>query len=249
MRILATAVCLSLTLACTPKENAAPPAKKAELVQAVPAAEAATITGSVKLNGAVPKPEPLPLGSDCHHGDSHEQPVDETIVASPNGDLANVFVYVKNFKGRMAPPIEPILLDQKACIYKPRVAGVQAGQIMQIRNSDPTFHNVHAVAQNNEEFNFGQPAQGAIDLRKFDNAEVMVKLKCDVHPWMKSYIGVLDHPYFAVSDANGSFAIKGLPAGTWELEAWHEKLGVQRQTVTVAPKATAATAFTFQAGS
>lgn len=216
----------------------------APIVQPLPATEAATITGQVKVTGSVAPPKPLPMGSDCHHAGG-EKPLDTSVVAAPGGELANVFVYVKNFSGRMAPPEKPILLDQKNCIYEPRVSGVQTNQIIQIRNSDATFHNVHAVAKENEEFNFGQNNKGAVDLRKFTKPEVMVKVKCDVHPWMKSYVGVMDHSYFAISDASGNFSISGLPAGTWELEAWHETLGVQNQTVTVPAKGTAPAAFTF----
>lgn len=238
----------ALTLACSDSEQkAAAPEIQKKAAVAVPAAEAATIAGTVKLNGPVPAPEPINLGSDCHHGDSATKPRDESVVAGAAGELANVFVYVKNFDGRMAAPVQPILLDQKGCIYRPRVAGVQAGQIIQIRNSDATFHNVHAVAKSNEEFNFSQPSQGAVDIRKFDNPEVMVKLKCDVHPWMKSYVGVVDHSYFAVTDAAGRFSISGLPAGKWELEAWHEKYGTQSQTITVAAKQAAQASFTFAA--
>src|SRR5688500_13144097 len=174
------------------EEKSAPAAAaspdNAPLVQPLPATEAATITGQVKVSGAVAAPKPLPMGSDCHHAGG-EKPLDTSLLATPAGELANVFVYVKNFTGRMAPPETPILLDQKNCVYEPRVSGVQTNQIVQIRNSDAIYHNVHAVAKANEEFNFGQNTKGAVDLRKFTKPEVMVKVKCDIHPWMKSYVG------------------------------------------------------------
>jgi hypothetical protein len=144
-------------------------------------------------------------------------------------------------------PSEPVVLDQKGCHYQPHIFGVQVGQPVQIVNSDSTLHNVHGVAKVNSEFNTGQPIQGMKFTHTFSAKEVMVPFKCDVHGWMNAYAGVLDHPYFAVSAADGTFTLKGLPPGTYTIEAWHEKLGTQMQSVTIGAKETKDVAFTFKA--
>ena len=134
---------------------------------------------------------------------------------------------------------------QKGCHYVPHVQGVQVGQPLQIVNSDSTLHNVHGMPKQSKEFNLGMPIQGMKLDRKFDKPEVMVKFKCDVHPWMNAYVGVLDHPFFAVSGADGQYEIKDLPAGTYTVEAWHEKFGVQTQEITVTDAAAGSADFSF----
>ncbi len=169
----------------------------------------------------------------------------QNIVGDP-GKLANVFVYVKSgLSGSYPASSEPAVLDQIGCMYLPHVSGVQVGQKLTIRNSDPTLHNVHALPTVNAEFNKGQPFQNMTFDHKFDKPEVMVRFKCDVHPWMSSYMGVLDHPFFAVSKADGSYSIGGLPAGTYTVEAWHETLGTKTMEVTVEDDAVAAASFDF----
>jgi hypothetical protein len=140
------------------------------------------------------------------------------------------------------------VLNQQGCHYTPHVFGVQVGQPLDILNSDDTLHNVHAAAQVNQEFNLGQPFKGMKTTRTFDKPEVMIPFKCDVHTWMNAFVGVLAHPYFAVSADGGKFSLKTLPPGTYEIEAWHEKLGTQTQTVTVGEKETKEITFTFMAG-
>ena len=137
------------------------------------------------------------------------------------------------------------MLNQQGCTYAPHVSGIMTGQTLIIRNSDPTLHNVHALPKNNEEFNQGQPFQDMELEKEFGTAEVMVRFKCDVHPWMSAYMGVVDHPFFATSGADGSFAIEGLPAGDYVLEAWHETLGAQTQSVTVAADGAVDVSFDF----
>ena len=168
------------------------------------------------------------------------------VVVGPAGELANVFVYVKDFKGQAPAPSGPALLDQVGCQYTPRVSGVQVGQTLEIKNSDSTLHNVHALAKVNNEFNVGQPVQGMISKKTFDKQEVMIKFKCDVHGWMASYLAVLPHPYYGVSQANGTFTINGLPPGTYTLEAWHEKYGAQTQQIQVGAKEAKQVNFTFK---
>ena len=173
----------------------------------------------------------------------------ETYIVGRRQDARNVFVYVKDGLGNYMfdPPTTPATIDQKDCRYHPHVFGMQVGQPLEILNSDPTLHNIHAVAKNNREFNNGQPMQGMKTTHTFTAKEVMVPFKCDVHGWMNAYVGVLDHPFFAVTDASGSFNLKSLPPGTYTIEAWHEKLGTQTQTVTIGAKETKDIAFTFKA--
>jgi plastocyanin len=174
----------------------------------------------------------------------------EVVLVGPGNGLQNVFVYVKDGLGdRTFPaPQTPVVLDQKGCKYMPHVFGVQVGQTVEILNSDPTLHNVHAVPKVNAEFNFGQPAGVPKATRTFEKPEVMVPFRCDVHGWMAAFGGVVAHPFFAVTAQDGSYEIKGLPAGTYTLEAWHERFGVQTQTVTVDGTASATAPFAFKAG-
>ena len=140
-----------------------------------------------------------------------------------------MFVYVKDGLGTYSfdAPTETRTIDQKDCRYHPHVFGVRVGQPVEIMNSDPTLHNIHALPKDNAEFNNGQPIQGMKMTHTFTAKEVMVPFKCDVHGWMNAYVGVVDHPFFAVTDKDGKFVLKGLPPGTYTIEAWHEKLGVQ----------------------
>ena len=164
-----------------------------------------------------------------------------------NGTLKNVFVYVQEgLEGKTFPtPAAPVTLDQKGCWYAPHVFGIQVGQPLEIVNSDNTLHNVHSLSGKSKQFNLGMPIQGMKLTKKFENPEIMVKFKCDVHPWMHAYAGVLNHPYFSVTGTDGAFEIKDLAAGSYAIEVWHEKYGVQTQTVTVTEEVPAAVDFTF----
>ena len=207
-----------------------------------------TIIGAVTFTGTAPKPRPLPMDSDplCV---AEPGATSELLLVGPGNGIKNVFVYVKDGLGtrRYAVPATPVLLDQKGCRYVPHVLGVQMGQSVEVVNSDPTLHNVHALAKANQEFNQGQPLPGMKLTRQFSTREVMVPFKCDVHSWMNAWVGVLDHPYFAVTAADGSFSLKGLPPGTYTIEAWHETLGTQTQSVTIGEKESKDIMFTFKA--
>ena len=161
----------------------------------------------------------------------------EWLLAKDDGSLRNVFVYVEDgLNGKKFDiPSEPVVLDQIGCIYVPHVIGVQAGQNIDILNSDGTLHNVHSMPKNknNTAFNEAMPGARKKITKKFDDEEVMVRMKCDVHPWMGAYIGVMNHPYFAVTDENGNFTIKNLPAGEYTLKAWHERLPAKTATIKV----------------
>jgi plastocyanin len=172
----------------------------------------------------------------------------ETVSVGTAGALQNVFVYVKDGLGNRAFPVPttPVVLDQKGCRYVPHVLGIQVGQPFEILSSDNTLHNVHAMPESNREFNKAHQLAGIKHTHVFSTREVMVPFKCDVHKWMTAYVGVLDHPFYAVTGADGAFELKGLPPGTYTIEAWHETLGTQTQTVTLAEKQTGAVAFTFK---
>ena len=184
-------------------------------------AAAGEITGKVTLKGT-PKPEiEIPLGPSCAKINPNKVTTRHYVVGQ-DGGLANVFVYLKDAKATPATGPGP-LLDQVGCMYEPYVFGVVAGQKFKVKNSDPELHNVHATPKNNPEFNFGQPLKDQVNEKSFEKPEVLVRIKCDVHPWMFSYVGVVEHPYFAVTDKDGSFKISGVPDGDYTVVAYHLK--------------------------
>jgi plastocyanin len=176
-------------------------------------------------------------------------PTKEDVIVNANGTLDNVFVYVKAGlpAGYTAPPASsPVLLDQNGCRYHPHVFGIQVGQTISIKNSDGIAHNIKAKGVKNRPFNISQPTTMTTP-RSFTTPEVMVPRECNVHGWMKAWLGVLPHPFFGVSGADGSYKITGLPPGTYTIEAWHERYGTQTTTVTVAGSGTKTADFTFAA--
>jgi len=217
--------------------------------QKVDAATAGELKGVVTLDGTAPKNEPIKMSADpvCTREAKGDQAQETYMVEG--GKLANVFVYVKDGLGNrtFTAPAEDVTLDQKGCHYTPHVVGIMVGQPLKIVNSDNTLHNVHGLPKDNKEFNQGQPIQGMQMTHTFSAKEVMIPFKCDVHNWMNAWIGVLDHPFYAVTGADGTFTIKGLPPGTYTIEAWHEKLGTQTQTVTVGAKESKNIAFGYKA--
>lgn len=241
-RVIFVSVCTAV-LALTgcnskqPPENttAAAPSQTTEKPAEETLPDAATITGKVLFEGTAPQPEEITLDEACQAAHNYQKKYREDFLVNENKTLRNCFVYVKSgIDKTFTPPSKPFLLDQKGCDYIPRVFGVIAGQKIQVRNSDPILHNVRSSARTNQVFNLMQPKQGQIDEKVFDKPEVMVQFKCDVHPWMSSWCGVLPHPYFAVTGEDGTFTIKNLPPGTYTLEAWHEILGRKTAEVTVA---------------
>jgi hypothetical protein len=220
--------------------------------QRVDPATAGTVSGMVVLDGMAPANAPIRMNADpiCVREVKEPQFMQTYVVGSDGKSLANVFVYVKDGLGNYVfdTPTEPAIIDQHGCRYEPHVFGMRAGQPLQILNSDPTLHNIHATPKINAEFNTGQPIQGMKTTHTFDQPEVMVPFKCDVHGWMNAYVGVLAHPYFAVTDMDGSFSLETLPPGTYTIEAWHERLGAQEQMVTIGEKETREISFTFKVG-
>ena len=211
-------------------------------------ADAATITGTVKLAAAAPAMPAIQMSADpyCQSQHASAPAKDEEVVAGPAGELENVFVYIKQINGNFPPSTTPVVIDQHGCQYHPHVLGVQIGQTLQIKNSDNTLHNIHALPVVNSAFNEGQPVQGMVSNKKFDKPEITpFKVKCDVHGWMKAWMAVMPHPFYAVSAANGTFTIPNLPPGSYTLVAWHEKYGAKEQPITVAAKESKAVTFTF----
>jgi hypothetical protein len=214
-----------------------------------------SIAGTISYGGGAPEKKPISMDADPVCASSNPDPHAEDLVV--NGDkLANVLVYIKegkvgdkNISGyKFDPPAQAATLDQHGCHYVPHVQGVQVNQTFNVVNSDPTAHNVNVDAKQNEKFNQGQSPGAAPITKQFKRAETVIPVKCNQHPWMRAYVGVLAHPFFAVSDASGKFEIKGVPAGTYTLVAWHEKYpqGIT-QTVTVGSGAAATTDFSFTA--
>ena len=208
----------------------------------------ASISGTVSFNGEAPARIPLNLAREC--AEMHDGPVlSQNAVVGEDGALKWVFVYVKEgIEGTYAVPDEAVKLDQEGCVYEPHVFGVQTGQTIQIINSDPLLHNIHALPEENRPFNFGMPNEGDTRDREFREPEVMVRIKCDVHPWMLSWAGVLPHPFFDTSGDDGGFSIESLPAGDYVVEAWHEEFGTQTQNVTVGDGESVTLNFTFGEG-
>ena len=225
-----------------PASAAAPPAS-------VDPATAGNVSGKVTFQGTAPAPQPIKVSSDPYCQGANPGLTTDTEIVGPGGVVQNVFVYVKDGLGdrTFPPPSNPVVLDQKGCHYSPHVLGIQVGQPLQVLNSDSTLHNVHALANANAEFNAGQPLAGVKTTHTFSTKEVMIPFKCDVHAWMNAWVGVLDHPYYAVTGADGTFSLKGLPPGTYTVEAWHEKAGTQTAQVTVAAKETKMANFSFKA--
>jgi len=238
---------LALTAGCggdrTQTQRSAPPDARR-----VDASTAGRISGRVIVEGPVPETPPIRTDSDPVCARENKDGLSLETIVVENGGLNNVFVYVKDGLGNyfFDAPADPVKLDQQGCRYRPHVFGVQTGQPVEIRNSDPTLHNVHAVARVNRGFNFGQAMQGFTNTTSFTAPEVMVRFKCDVHGWMSAYAGVLTHPYFAVTAHGGTFELKDVPPGTYIVEAWHEKLGTQTQNVTLAEKGSKELSFTFR---
>jgi len=228
-------------------EPAAPPADTPRA--AVAPANAATVTGRVRFEGEPPVRESLRIDGDrnCVTLNGSDEIAGESVVLGAEGALQSVFVYVSEGLEKRSFPVPgtPVVIDQQSCRYVPRVVGVRVGQALEIRNGDPLLHNVRSDSAINQPFNQGQPVQGMKFVHTFTTREVMVPIRCDVHAWMQAYVGALEHPYFAVTGATGTFRLADLPAGTYTLEAWHEQLGTRSQQVTVGAGETRDVVFTF----
>jgi plastocyanin len=253
-RFLAIPLVLSFGVAaCGGSQPAPAPTTESPAAPAttVDPATAATVAGKVSLEGTPPANAPIQMKADpaCVEANKGKSPAQETFISEAGG-LGNVFVYVQSgLSGSFPAPTTAFVFDQQGCHYTPHVFGVQVGQPIEIVNSDSTLHNIHALPKTNAEFNTAQPIKGMKTTHTFTakEADVIVPFKCDVHGWMNAFVGVLDHPYFAVTKPDGSFSIPNLPPGSYTLAAWHEKLGTQTSQITVAAKESKSDAnFTFK---
>lgn len=210
------------------------------------AQQGGTIIGNVKLTAAAPRNPRIPMGADptCLTINAGKPVEQQTVVRAADGGLANVFANVKGTFPQTAVGA-PATIDQRACTYHPRVQGARVGQTLQIKNSDATLHNIHSMSTKGNTFNAGQPVAGMIFKYQLKSEEVMLHVKCDVHPWMTGYLGIVNHPYYAVSDATGTFKIANVPAGKQTLQIWHERYGLMTQVVDVKAGATTNVAFAY----
>jgi plastocyanin len=216
-------------------------------------ANGATITGTIHFAGKAPAPVEIDMAQDPACSMAGTNMTEQTVVH--DGGLANVFVYVKDGLGNKVYPTTrtPVVIDQKGCRFVPHVSGAMVGQAVQFMNSDGTMHNVHMTptAPGNDAFDVSQGPNSGPDTRQFHAPELMIPLRCNNHPWMQGFLNVVSNPFFAVSDSEGHYTIKGLPAGTYTVVADHEQLGLQSVTVTVGAKQGAVKDFIYgsQAGS
>jgi len=211
---------------------------------------AGSIAGTITYDGKVPSLKPYDMSADpacdAKHGGG-KGAENQMLVLGPGNALANIFVQIKNAPSSSAPvPKDAVVIDQNGCLYEPRVVGVRVGQPLQFRNSDGILHNVHGLPKENKEFNLGMPPSLMEKDVALNKPEPVFKVKCDVHPWMNSYVAVMSHPYFAVTGTDGTFKIDNVPDGSYEIEAWHEKLPAMTGTATVSG-GTATVDFTFAA--
>jgi len=236
-----------LFAACT--DSAGPPEQKP--VTPVDPATAGEVRVEVGFNGTAPAPKPVNMRSTPVCANMHPDPVFEQPVEVKDGRLANVVVYIKEGFGDRAFtfPTDPVTIDQRGCLYKPRIAAVMVGQPLEFRNSDPEAHNVHGRPEVVDSWNFLMSRPNSTRTVYFDKAEVGIRVGCDVHPWMNAYVSVIDNPYFGVTGEDGTVTLKNVPPGHYTIATWHETLGILSQQVTLPASGTAQVQLTYDAGS
>jgi plastocyanin len=188
-----------------------------------------SVRGHVRVIGPVPENDAIRMGADpmCNKANGGQRVLDEGVEAAADGSLANVFVELVGNLPETPVPAEPVSIDQRGCVYRPRVIGIRAGQALQVRNSDDGLHNVHGVhgeSSDRDDFNVSQPISGMMNTFHPHDAGIL-RLKCDVHTWMVAFVGVVNHPFFAVTAADGAFALHDVPEGTYSVRTWHERFG------------------------
>jgi plastocyanin len=211
---------------------------------------AATITGTVTFAGKPPALKPLAMDAEpvCHKKHAGKPAPNEALVLGSGGTMAHIMVWVSKGlpAGKTYPaPSTPVVLDQDGCVYKPHVTGIMVGQTYRILNSDGVLHNIHTLPKVNASFNKGMPPTLKEATTVFAKPEEVFHIKCDVHPWMSAYVAVFTHPFYSVTSTDGKFSISGLDAGTYEITAWHEKLGTQTASITVGASDTKTQNFKF----
>jgi plastocyanin len=211
---------------------------------------ASTITGTITFDGKAPVLRPIAMDAEPVCAKKHAgHPVQNEMLVLGNGQtMGNVMVWVSKGlpAGKTYPaPKDPVVVDQDGCMYLPHVMGIMVGQPYRILNTDGILHNIHTLPKINPSFNRGQPATVKEMTTNFPKAESMFQIKCDVHPWMSAYMGVFTHPFYSVTKTDGKFTISGLDPGTYEITAWHERLGTQTAMVTVSGTDTKSQNFKF----
>ncbi len=214
-------------------------------------ATAGTLAGSVTFHGAKPKPELISMEAEqgCQQANAGKPVYSPAVLTGKKAGLANAFVYIQaGLEGKKFEPVkEPaVVLDQHGCMFLPRVIGIRAGQTLDLKNGDSVAHNVHPMPANNREWNQEQAPHAPDVEHRFARPEIMIPVKCNIHAWMHAWIGVVDHPYFAVTGPDGAFEWKNVPPGDYTISVWHEKLGTQTQQVHLAPSGTAAVNFSYR---
>jgi hypothetical protein len=212
---------------------------------------AGSINGTVTFDGTPPAFKPIDMSASPACAAANPAPVvPPIVVVGENGALANVVIFVKDGLGnyRFDAPSDPAILGQKNCMYEPHVSALMTNQPFQIQNNDPTMHNVHPLPKHNRQWSTSQPVGSAALKSTFGRPEFAMPVLCNVHPWMRAFVFVFDHPYFAVTSKTGRFELKNLPPGTYTVEAWHENYAAQDQTVTIGPKESKSISFSFKSG-
>jgi plastocyanin len=238
--LLALTILIVSASGCTGDQEAAtqkqPAGSRTEQVPYDASAPSGTLTGRATFSGTPPTPRRVRMDADPYCARANPEGAERiSAVVGPAGELAEVLVFVRSGLPdvRFETPQKPAVLDQLRCNYHPRVVGVQVGQPIEILNSDATLHNVHSMPVESKGFNIGMPSRGMSAVRKFSEQEVFVRFKCDVHPWMEAYVGVIATPFFAVTGPDGTFRIEGIPPGEYVVEAAHPSLGSQTETVAI----------------
>ncbi len=224
-----------------------PDAAAAQAAAAGRGAGVGTIKGHIALGGKLPGNSVIRMGLDpmCAKMNAGKLTVQEIVAVTADGSLGNVFVRLQGSFPQTPVPTDAVTIDQRGCIYGPRVVGVRLGQTLQVRNSDPLLHNVHGLSGKDNGFNVGQPMAGMVTQFKMKSEEIMLRLRCDIHTWMTAFVAVVSNPYFAVSDKTGTFQIANVPPGTYTIETWHERYGSLTQTVKVGAGAAASVQFKY----
>jgi len=206
-----------------------------------------TIKGHVRLSGKSPGNTVIRMGVDpmCGSINAGKRVIQEAVLTSADGGLKNAFVKLQGTFPQTPVPRQPVILDERGCVYVPRVIGMRVGQTLQIRNDDPLQHNVHSMSDHNNNINVGQATSGIVSELRPKSEEVMLRFGCDIHRWMTAYVGVVSHPYFAVSGEGGTFEIDNVPAGTQTIQVWHEVYGLLTKTVRVQGGAIANVEFSY----